>query len=269
MLIFDYIIYSFIMIQNIVLIGSGKLATQLGKYLAKKGYNIRQVYSKSIENAELLADQLNAYSTNNLKEIQNGADLYIISVSDSALSSVIEEMPSVKGIVVHTAGSLSLDMLIKFDKYGILYPFQTFSKERLVELELVPILLEANNDVVYSDLNYFASKISKTVMQCDSNQRQQIHLAAVFACNFSNHMYAIAYSILKKHDISFDVIKPLIKETAEKTELLSPLKAQTGPAVRGDHNIIDKHLKLLSGDSELVLLYEKLSKRIEKFNKLN
>lgn len=253
------------MIQNIVLIGSGKLATQLGKYLAKKGFNIRQVYSKTFENAELLADQLNAYSTNNLKEVQEGADLYVIAVSDSALLSVIDEMPAVKGIVVHTAGSLSLDMLVKFDKYGIFYPYQTFSKEREVDFGSVPILLEASSEDIYTELAQFCTKISKTVTPSDSNQRQQVHLAAVFACNFSNHMYAIAESILKNNNISFDVIKPLIKETAEKIELLSPVAAQTGPAVRGDENVIEKHLKLLADDSELSELYKKLSKRIEVF----
>ncbi|TLX78335.1 DUF2520 domain-containing protein [Labilibacter sediminis] len=250
------------MIRNIVLIGAGKLATQLGSSLSNKGFNIRQVYSRTAENAEALADKLNAYWCNDLSEMQQDADMYIVSVSDSALSSVIENMPSVKGIVVHTAGSLSMDMLIKFDRYGIFYPFQTFSKEREVNFYEIPLLLEANDDKVMDDLMVFAKNVSKTVLQSDSNQRQKIHLAAVFACNFSNHMYAIADEILSENNIDFDVIRPLIKETAEKTEVLSPVKAQTGPAVRGDQNVIDKHLKLLANDKELAGLYKKLSQRI-------
>ncbi len=250
------------MIRNIVMIGSGNVATQLGIALVKKGFNIRQVYSKTLANAEVLAQRLNAYSTCEFSEVQTNADLYIVAVSDAILSSVIEQMPNVNGIVVHTAGSMTMDMLIKFSSYGIFYPFQTFTKEREVDFGGVPILLEANKQEVYAELQNFAKLVSPIVMGSDSAQRQQIHLAAVFACNFTNHMYAIAHEILKKNNISFDVLKPLILETALKTETLFPLKAQTGPAVRGDKNVINKHLDLLNDDDELSLLYSKLSGRI-------
>ncbi|GAF02241.1 Rossmann-like and DUF2520 domain-containing protein [Saccharicrinis fermentans] len=251
------------MLRNIVLIGSGKLATQLGSSLVKKGFNIRQVFSRTHCNAEELAERLNAYATDRLSEIQLDADLYIIALTDAAIETTIEQMPKVNGIVVHTAGSLAMDMLGSFENYGIFYPFQTFSKEREVDFSEIPILIEANGELVCKKLESFAKAISQTVMVCDSNQRQQIHLAAVFACNFSNHMYVIAESILKKYDISFDVLKPLIKETALKTEFLSPVKAQTGPAIRGDKNVIDKHLSMLGGDEELAELYSKLTQRIE------
>lgn len=254
------------MIKSLVLIGAGNLATQLGCSLAKKGFNIRQIYSYNIENAEALAEKLNAYATDNLKEIQLDADLYIVAVKDAVLLSVIDQMPVVKGVVAHTAGSLSIDMLLKFDNYGIFYPFQTFSKEREVNFESIPILIESSGVEVQEKLQKFGAKISKTVIQCDSNQRKQIHLAAVFACNFSNHMYAIAHDILQKNDISFDVIKPLIQETAHKVEELSPVKAQTGPAIRNDQNIIDKHLKLLTEDVELTSLYKKITKRIQEIS---
>ncbi len=257
------------MIRNIVLIGAGNLATQLGFSLAKKGYNIRQVYSYTIENAEYLADKLNAYSTNNLKEIQKDADLYIVAVKDAVLSQTIEELPSLKGIITHTAGSHHIDMLLKFDHYGILYPFQTFSKEKEVDFSSIPILIEANNEQTQQDLLDFGKKISNTVMTCDSDQRKQIHLAAVFACNFTNHMYAIANEILKNHNISFDVIKPLISETASKIDILSPQDAQTGPAIRGDQNIIDQHLKMLSEENDLSSLYKTLSERIMKYAQIS
>ncbi len=252
------------MIQNIIMIGSGNMATQLGNALAKKGFNIRQVYSYTLENAEKLADQLNAYATNNLADIQTSADLYIIAVKDAVLHQVIEHLPQVKGIVTHTAGSMSMDLLLRFDKHGIIYPFQTFTKEREVDFSVIPILLETSDEEVYNDLKVFAKKISQTVIACDSNQRRQIHLAAVFACNFANHMYAIADGILQKNNISFDVIKPLIKETAEKVQEVAAENAQTGPAIRGDQNVIDKHLKLLSDDAELSALYRKLTNRIQR-----
>ncbi len=250
------------MIRNIVLIGAGNLATQFGYALAKKGFNIRQVYSYTIENAETLAEKLNAYYTDNLAEIQLDADLYIVAVKDAVLAETIENLPKVKGIVTHTAGSHHLDMLLKFDNYGIIYPFQTFSKDKEVDFSTIPILVEANNEQTEKDLHKFGYQVSKTVMTCDSDQRKQIHLAAVFACNFTNHMYAIADEILKQHNISFDVIKPLIFETASKIDVLNPLEAQTGPAIRGDQNIIDNHLKLLSEKSELASIYKTLSKRI-------
>ncbi|WP_066627197.1 Rossmann-like and DUF2520 domain-containing protein [Labilibacter marinus] len=252
------------MISNVVLIGSGKLATQLGLCLAKTGYNIRQVYSRTIENAQELAERLNAYATDSFNEIQEDADIYIIAVADSVLHTTIESLPKVKGIVVHTAGAMSVDLLIRFDQYGIFYPFQTFSKERDVDFKNIPVLIEACNEDVDLKLKSFASKISKTVKTCDSNQRQQIHLAAVFACNFTNHMYAIAEDILQENDVSFDVIKPIIMETAHKTDYLSPVKAQTGPAVRGDKNVIKKHLEMLDNDDELSVLYSKITSRIAK-----
>ncbi len=250
------------MIQSIVLIGAGNLATQLGFSLAKKGFNIRQVYSYTLENAELLADKLNAYSTNNLNEIQTNADLYIIAVKDAVLAQTIEQLPHLKGIVTHTAGSMSIDMLVKFDHYGIIYPFQTFSKEKDVEFNSIPILMEANNEATEERLLKFGKSISNTVMICDSNQRKQIHLAAIFACNFTNHMYSIANEILKSHNISFDVIKPLIQETASKVETLNPKEAQTGPAIRGDKNIIEEHLKMLNDHNDLQSIYKTLSNRI-------
>ena len=255
------------MIRNIVLIGAGKLATQLGLTLVKNGFNIRQVYSRTFENAEELAERLNAYSTCDISEIQTDADLYIVAVKDAVLHNVIESLPKVKGIVVHTAGAMNMDLLIRFNKYGIIYPFQTFTKEREVDFKQIPILLESNVDEVKEELEKMAGKISDTVMHCDSEQRQQIHLAAVFACNFSNHMYAIAERLLDKSNISFDVIKPLIKETAQKVGEMSPVKAQTGPAVRGDRNVMDKHLSLLNEDDELTVIYSKLSRRIEEFRR--
>jgi predicted short-subunit dehydrogenase-like oxidoreductase (DUF2520 family) len=256
------------MIQNIVLIGAGKLATQLGSNLVKKGFNIRQVYSRTLSNAELLANKLDAYFTDKLSDIQQDADLYIVSVADSVLNEVVVKMPLVNGIVVHTAGSLGLDMLKRFDKHGIFYPFQTFSKDREADFSTIPILLEGNNQEVKDELSAVAVLLSSTVKYCDSSQRQQIHLAAVFACNFSNHLYAIAEEILLKKNIDFNVIKPLIKETANKLDLLSPKQAQTGPAIRGDANVIEKHLKMLEDNSDLHALYQTMSKRIMNYSKM-
>ncbi len=250
------------MINNVVLIGAGNVATHLGNALCKKGINIRQVYSYTTENAELLADKLDAYAIDDLAQIQDGADLYIIAVKDAHLKNVIENMPVVKGIVVHTAGSMSMDRLIRFNKYGIFYPFQTFSKDIDIDFTNIPFLIEASDKDVEVDLKKLASMVSETVLVCDSEQRKTIHLAAVFACNFTNHLYSIADSLLSHSEISFDVIKPLLKETANKVMHSKPKLVQTGPAVRGDYNIIETHEKMLKSDYELQKLYQIFTKRI-------
>ncbi len=250
------------MINNVLLIGAGNVATQLGNALCKKGINIRQVYSFTSGNAEILADKLDAYAIDDLAQIQDGADLYIIAVKDAYLKSVIENMPMVKGIVVHTAGSMNMDLLSRFNKYGILYPFQTFSKDVDIDFREIPFLIEASDKDVEVDLKKLAGVVSQTAMVCDSDQRKIVHLAAVFACNFTNHLYSIADSILAKSEISFDVIKPLLKETANKVMHSKPSIVQTGPAVRGDHNIIETHEKMLKSDYELQKLYHIFTKRI-------
>ncbi len=250
------------MINNIVLVGAGNVATHLGTALYKKGVNIRQVYSFTSESAEILADKLDAYSTDDLSQIQDNADLYIIAVKDAFLKNVIENMPKVKGIVVHTGGSMSMDQLLRFDRFGILYPFQTFSKEVDIDFSEIPFLVEASDDIVERDLKKLASVISNTVLTCDSEQRKIIHLSAVFACNFSNHLFAIADELLASHEISFDVIKPLLKETVNKVMSSKPKVVQTGPAVRGDRNIIEKHEQMLKSDSDLLKIYQIFTKRI-------
>ncbi|WP_282037434.1 Rossmann-like and DUF2520 domain-containing protein [Saccharicrinis aurantiacus] len=250
------------MIQNVVLIGSGNLATQLGMGLAMSGFNIRQVYSKSIKNASILADKLNAYHTDQLNEIQKKCDLYIIAVSDSALESVIADLPNLQGIVVHTSGSMASSILNRFDKFGTFYPFQTFSKDKAVDFNQVPCLIEGKDQTIEIELMTAAKKISKQVISCDSEQRKQIHLAAVFACNFSNHLYKIAFDLLESNNINPDVIKPLINETAHKIQSLSPIEAQTGPAMRKDDNIINMQKDMLNYSEELKSIYSLFTDRI-------
>ncbi len=254
------------MINNIVLVGAGNVATHLGNALYKKGINIRQVYSYTTESADILADKLDAYSTSELNQIQENADLYIIAVKDTFLKQVIENMPKVKGIVVHTGGSMSMDQLLRFDKFGILYPFQTFNKEVDLNFSEIPFLIEASEEKVESELKKLAGIISSTVLTCDSEQRKVIHLSAVFACNFSNHLFAIADELLSEHEISFDVIKPLLIETVNKVMNSKPKDVQTGPAVRGDKNIIEKHEKMLKSNYDLHKIYQIFTKRISELS---
>ncbi len=254
---------------NIVMIGAGNMATRLSIALADAGHNILQVYSRTLRSAKLLAEELgtNTLYTDNLEEIITEAHLYIFSISDQALSDVIAHMPSCSGMWVHTAGSMPMDIFDAYtQRYGVMYPMQTVSKERTIDWSQVPIFIEASNIEDITMLEEVARSISQQVTQCNSQQRQALHLAAVFACNFTNHMYAIAEQLLRKQGINFDAMKLLIRETELKAENFSPGQVQTGPAVRCDFNVMNKHLALL-GDSPESELYRLISNNIIEYAK--
>ncbi|MBL7883782.1 MAG: DUF2520 domain-containing protein [Bacteroidia bacterium] len=255
---------------KIVLIGSGNLATQLGITLFKLGYQITQVYSPTIKNSTLLAKKIKAQPIADIKKLDDTATLYIIAIKDDAISQLVSALQLKDKLVVHTSGSISMDVLKNTSKnYGVFYPLQTFSKTKKVNFKNIPICVEANNAKTQTSLMYFAKSISQKVYKLNSAQRLQLHLAAVFACNFTNHMYAIAELILKEHKLPFDILKSLIKETADKIETASPLLMQTGPAVREDDKTIQSHLKLLSKDKNKKEIYTLLSKSIKEISKKN
>lgn len=253
--------------MNIIFIGAGRLATHLAIELSKHSFNILQIYSRTDDSAIELAKKINTKATSNIKEVRTDADIYIFSVKDSALPQLLSEMPSNKGLWIHTAGSIPLDIFKEYNnRYGVLYPFQTFSKERDLDFSLIPLFLEANNEEDLKVLFSIAKRISNKVYSLSSQKRQYIHLTGVFACNFVNHMYAISHCILEKEGIPFDSVLPLIDETAAKIHSLSPKDAQTGPAIRYDENIIEKHLELIN-DPDLKKIYSLISKNIHKINK--
>lgn len=252
-------------IRNIVLIGSGNLATNVGKTLHKCGYPVLQVYSYREETAKQLADSLEADYTTDLNELRADVDLYITALKDSVLPELIPQI--VKGreqaLFVHTAGSVPMNVWEGYAKrYGVFYPMQTFSKAREVCFDEIPFFIEANNENDLLLLKSLASGISRKVYEASSEQRKSLHLAAVFTCNFANHMYALAGELLAKYDLPFEVMLPLIDETARKVHELPPAEAQTGPAVRYDENVINKHLAMLAGEPVMQDLYEKISKSI-------
>jgi predicted short-subunit dehydrogenase-like oxidoreductase (DUF2520 family) len=249
---------------KITIIGAGNLATQLGLTLFKEGYLISQVYSRSQKTASILSKKINAEGISDLKKLSDDSSIYIIAVKDDAIESVAKKIKLKDKIIVHTSGSISIAILKSCSKnYGVFYPLQTFSKEKKVDFKKIPVCIEANNSKTLSTLNYFAKSISKNVKKINSEQRKKIHLAAVFACNFSNHMYAIAEILLYKDKLSLDLLKPLIEETANKIKEHKPLKAQTGPAIRNDKKTMEAHLKLLSKEKDLQKIYAMMSKSIK------
>jgi len=239
------------------------LATQLGLALHNEGYLISQVYSRSQKNASILSKKLKAEAISDIKKLSSDSTIYIIAVKDDAIESVAKQLKLKDKIVIHTSGSVSMEVLQKSSKnYGAFYPLQTFSKEKQSNFKTIPICIEANNNNTSTTLQYFAKSISSNVKRVNSEQRKKIHLAAVFACNFSNHMYAIAEQLLAKDKLSLDLLKPLIEETANKIKENKPSKVQTGPAIRKDKNTMDAHLKMLSKEKDLKKMYELISKSI-------
>ena len=231
--------------SKIVLIGTGNVATHLAKNLAKCGVCVSQVSGRMFAGLDA------------------NADLYIIAVKDDAIPDVVARMPDTKGIVVHTAGSVDMAVLAKkFARCGVFYPLQTFSKNRDLDFSKIPVFLEASDEKTLLELKNFASILTKNINEASSEKRKCLHLSAIFACNFVNHLYALAGDIAEKAGYNIEVLLPLINETAAKIQELSPREAQTGPAVRNDKSVMARHEELLKDDETLLSVYQLLSKSI-------
>lgn len=253
---------------NLVFIGAGNLATQLSKAFQNKGFKISHVYSRTEESAKALATSLSVNYTTSIHEIDKNADIYFVALKDSVVNEVLSQIEFGNKLVVHCSGSLPLSALDSYsENIGVVYPLQTFSKTRNVDFNEIPIFIESNsleNEELLKDL---ANKISGKVSIMNSEKRKSLHISAVFACNFVNYLYSIAADILKSKDIPFEVLKPLILETAKKVQELEPKKAQTGPAVRFDENIINDHLHELNDFTSYQELYNSISKSIFEHHK--
>jgi len=258
-------IIKFVGMMKVTLIGAGNLATQLGKSLKKAGVIISQVYSRTEDSARTLAELLEAEWLTDIKALRDEADIYIFSVKDSVLCELISEVCKSRGdkLFLHTAGSMSMSCFEgKALRYGVFYPMQTFSKTKDVDFERIPVFIEGNSIETEDVIRSLANKLTQRVIRLSSADRKYLHLAAVWACNFTNYCYTVASDILGEHGIPFDVMLPLINETTEKIQKISPKEAQTGPAVRGDRNVMSKQLELMNGKEDLQELYKMLSKGI-------
>lgn len=249
--------------RNIVLIGSGNVATHLGKAFYNAGNKIIQVYSRNIKNAKYLSNNINSIPISNLKDIILDADLYIICITDDAIIEVLPYLKNLKGLVVHTSGSVDIEIFNNYiENFGVLYPLQTFSKQSKPDFNSIPFCIEANNNNNLNKIREFASCIAHNINVINSKQRMYLHLAAVFVNNFTNSIYVVASEILENKGIEFDLLKPLILETAIKVQNINPIEAQTGPAKRNDFKIIEKHLHLLENNKLLENLYKDFTELI-------
>ncbi|MDR0987970.1 MAG: DUF2520 domain-containing protein [Prevotellaceae bacterium] len=250
---------------TLVLVGAGNVATRLGIALHRQGFSILQVYSRTLEAAASLAYQTGARPTTSLDELIPDADLYLVSLKDDVLPELIPRIAQGKtnALLVHTAGSIDMDVWKAYTaNYGVLYPLQTFSKQREVEFAQIPFLIESNQPQSTQLLKQVAATLSHRVYEATSSQRRALHLAAVFACNFVNHFYDEAAELLRAQDLPFDLLLPLIDETARKVHQLTPREAQTGPAVRDDQEVIRRHLELLHNCPSEQALYRLMSRQI-------
>lgn len=256
------------MLKNIVIIGAGNLATQLALALNEKNIRISQIYSRTIESARELAEKVAAEFTNDLSQINTDADIYFIAVKDSAIQQVLENLKlNEDRLIVHSAGSVPMQIMDGFSQnYGVFYPLQTFSKSRKVDFSAIPICIEANHPWSLVKLQEIAALLSETVRQINSEERKTLHLAAVFANNFVNHLYAVSANILQDKHLNFDLLKPLILETAEKVQSLQPIDAQTGPAQRNDESVINAQLNMLQDTPEFKKIYSFVTESIFQFH---
>ena len=258
-------------IRTIAMLGAGNVATHMALAFKNAGFEVLQVYSRTLASAEALASKIGCAATSEPGKLTGRADLYVISVSDDAIPGLVGQFPFQDKLVVHTSGTTAMDVLdVATSRTGVFYPLQTFSKEVAVNFSEVPLCLEAARTEDYSLLEGLAERLSRTVAPVSSKERRQVHVAAVFACNFVNHMYAIAADLLEDNDLSFDLLKPLVRETARKVMHTPPQNAQTGPARRNNRQVIETHLRMLDANPGYREIYNFVSESIiNRYNEEN
>jgi predicted short-subunit dehydrogenase-like oxidoreductase (DUF2520 family) len=252
--------------SSVSFIGSGNLAWHLAPALDNTDFAVREVYSQHSSHAAALVDKLyEADVRHSLDFSLSPSRIFIIAVTDDAIQEIADEiiLPA-DSILVHTSGSQPLNILAysSTPNIGVLYPLQTFSKARKVDFKEIPFFVESENSDTEKTLLTLAKTLSKSVHKISSADRKAMHVAAVFASNFTNHMLTISKEIMHNNSLSFDYLKPLIAETITKSLAIGPDKAQTGPAKRGDLEILDKHMEFLQEDEAISEIYKVISQHI-------
>lgn len=242
-------------IKKISIIGAGNLATQLSIRLFNKGFQIEEVYARKKNAAQELAKKIKAKTVSEIHLLSKNIDLLILAISDDAIPQVAEQLQNFPALVVHCSGSVPLTSLSAIgSNVGVLYPLQSFSKGFIVDFSQVPFFVESNTQKYVLNLSALALVVGASVQELSSEKRQQMHLAAVFANNFTNHLLTITEDLCKQNEVDFSVLQPLLYETLRKAELFGPQSAQTGPAKRNDQEVMNKHLRMLQGHD----LYQKI-----------
>lgn len=234
---------------KIVIIGSGNIAEHLLRAFSKSSIcKVIQIFSRNISTGEELNSKFDVEVTNSFNKLKK-ADLYLISVSDSAIHEVSKSLIFKNRLVAHTSGATGINSIDDNNRQAVFYPLQSFTKGKLINFSEIPICIETKNNDDCDTLMEIANSVSNTVSKVSSEQRQYLHASAVFVNNFTNHLFHIGKEIADHHNVNFDLLKPLIKETVDKLDYKSPKEAQTGPAIRGDKKTMEKHLKLIPDET--------------------
>lgn len=251
-----------------VIIGAGNVGTHLAIALKNEGVQILQIVSKTMKSAVELASRMECSFTTDLREINTNADIYIVCVTDNAIIPVLRQLQIGNKFIVHTSGSMGIEVFYDVaQNYGVVYPMQTFSKFKDINYAEIPLFIEANTPENEQMLFNFVKKISPHVQVINSQQRCMLHICAVFANNFSNHMCTIAEMLMKENQLKFETFKPLLRETFEKITKYSPSISQTGPAMRNDVHVVQKHIDLLANHPEIQQIYKCMSENIIEMHK--
>jgi len=255
--------------MKIAILGAGNVGYQLAWHLNNTGHQIVQVFSRHLPAAKFLGNLMDIPCTDKIEEITKDADVYLLTVNDDSIEPLVKQLHLGDKVIVHTSGTVPMNVLDKVStNYGIFYPLQTLSRNVSVNFDVIPICLNASNEHTKNILIELAKTLSNRFVEVDDEKRLAIHIAAVFANNFTNHLFSVSQMILEKTGLSFEIMKPLINETVRKIQNHDPLNVQTGPAIRHDDRTIERHLKFLEEDG-FAPLYKILSDDIQKHAKEN
>ena len=251
--------------MRISIIGNGNLAQNLAKTFLLSGHELIDMHAKNPVLLNQFCNNNKINAVDKLANLNTEIDILIISISDSAINEVVKALPRGDYSVFHTSGSISIEVFEKsdFSNYGVFYPLYSFSKDRQENFINIPIMIEFSNDFTQGVIEELSKSISNNVSYVNSAEREIYHLTGIFANNFTNHLLALTQELVIKHNLDFEQVKPIVEQTANKIISAKNIsKIQTGPAKRGNVQIINQHLKLLENDDELMQIYKELSQSI-------
>ena len=252
-------------LDEIVIIGAGNVATHLAQALHQAGFKVSQVWSRHAASAAFVADKVGAQAILSLNEIQPQAAVYLFSVNDDSYEEILNQLPTLNGAAIHTSGTLSSTIFAPFfSEFGVWYPVQTFSKDKPINISSIPFVIQTSSEKLLLQMSAMTLKLGAKFYILDDYQRKNLHISAVMANNFANHLWKLSFDFLDKNGISSEILHPLLKESLEKAIAIGPEKAQTGPAVRGDEALVNHHLDTLKSSDEphLAAIYKLLSESI-------
>ncbi len=251
--------------MRVVIVGAGNVATVFGRLMAAAGHEIIQVISSTISSAQSLAIELGCSFSDNLETLDHRADIYIVAISDHALQQIQGSIFLGDKLIVHTAGSVSKQVLSTIStQFGVLYPLQSLRKEQIGGLSPIPLLVDANNHSALTAIEKFAFSLSSVVYKVEDEQRFCLHLAAVIVNNFTNHLYTLTAEYCNREGVDFNMLQPIIEETALRLNAQLPGDVQTGPAIRGDRSTLERHMLALSNHPELKIIYQTFTESLLK-----